>query len=176
VNRLATATVDPIRRSTGAAADAGNGRETANGGEKRPDVKGYTVPSEVLQLQVKVTDENDQGEEKTVPPGGFEPPTTRLGNGWPPDEIACDSREIAIADPTPSSNASSSPANPVAFTPKADLARIVELWPVLPPAIRAAVLVLVNTSAPSSTTTRVNSDADDRDRLPPGYERGEKTR
>jgi len=52
-----------------------------------------------------------------------------------------------------------------------DLARVVELWPVLPPAIRAAVLALVNTSAPTNGNT---TPEDDRDQLPPGYERSGK--
>jgi hypothetical protein len=46
---------------------------------------------------------------------------------------------------------------------------VVELWPVLPPAIRAAILVLANTSTPTLAIGTAN--ADDRDRLPPGYER-----
>jgi len=45
---------------------------------------------------------------------------------------------------------------------------VVELWPVLPPAIRAAVLALVNTTAPAPATTAASTD--ERDRLPPGYE------
>ena len=51
-----------------------------------------------------------------------------------------------------------------------DLARVVELWPVLPPAIRAAILTLANTTAPTIPNGPPAAD-EHLDRLPPGYER-----
>jgi hypothetical protein len=48
-----------------------------------------------------------------------------------------------------------------------DLARVVELWPVLPPAIRAAVLTLVNAPAPPAPKAPPTNEAD-LDSLPPG--------
>jgi len=46
---------------------------------------------------------------------------------------------------------------------------VVELWPLLPPAIRAAILTLANTTATSAPPAGTVAE-DDRDRLPTGYE------
>jgi len=92
----------------------------------------------------------------------------------PPDIDAnpYDSQGIPHVPPGGSSTGSSNTATATAFTPNADLARLVELWPSLPPAIRAVIVTLANTSAPAPTTPP-QSEQDDR--LPPGYERSGKT-
>jgi hypothetical protein len=90
----------------------------------------------------------------------------------PADEKPNESPANPAISTAASTTVSTNPAVPgFAFhTTYADLARVVELWPVLPPAIRAAILTLANTTAPSPPPG-VSAGTDDRDRLPPGYER-----
>jgi hypothetical protein len=45
---------------------------------------------------------------------------------------------------------------------------VVELWPFLPPTIRAAIIALASASAPVNPPP---TEEPDLDRLPPGYER-----
>ena len=103
---------------------------------------------------------------------GFEPtvgtgPTPVFKTG-PIAANALQTQGISHVSPAGSSTGSSNPAHPaIAF--HADLARVVELWPLLPPAIRAAILTLANTTAPSASPAATAED--DRDRLPPGYEK-----
>ena len=94
-------------------------------------------------------------------------PHAALAKPCAADENALVYKENAPSTPSVSSTVSSSPA---AYTPNADLAHVVELWPVLPPAIRAAILTLANTTAPSAPPA--STIADERlDLLPPGYEK-----
>lgn len=94
----------------------------------------------------------------------------RLRFSRPGDDAAnsSESQHNPHIDSDGSSTGSSNPANATAYTPNGELARVVELWPNLPPAIRAAILTLVNTSAPAPTKPEQDRDED---RLPPGYER-----
>ena len=101
---------------------------------------------------------------------GFEPlvrsyPRAALAKPRAADECPKDSKGIST-DTAPVGI--SVGINSVAFTPNAELARVVELWPVLPPAIRAAVIALVNAGTPADGKPTAEPDLD---RLPPGYER-----
>lgn len=99
---------------------------------------------------------------------GFEP-TVRTGpppvfktGGDGPEPLHF--QAITLSNPAGSSTGSSNPGSPTFHT---DLARVVELWPSLPQAIRTAVLALVNASAPVER----RGERMDSDQLPPGYER-----
>ena len=101
---------------------------------------------------------------------GFEPlvrfyPYAALAKSRAADENPLNLLGNAHVDSPVSSSVSSNPA----IAPYTDLARVVELWPLLPPAIRAAILTLANTTATSAPPAGTVSK-DDRDRLPPGYE------
>jgi len=61
-----------------------------------------------------------------------------------------------------SSSVSSNPAVSLAT----DLARVIELWPLMLPAIRSAILTLANTTAPCAPPA--GTDDEQIERLPPG--------
>ena len=92
-------------------------------------------------------------------------PHAALAKRCAADESSKDSKAIPT-DTTPVGTTVG--IKPSAFTSNGELARIVELWPVLPPAIRAAVIALVSAGAPAASKPTGEPDLD---RLPPGYER-----
>ncbi len=103
---------------------------------------------------------------------GFEPtagtgPTPVFKTGATSSETL-DLQALSHFDSLPHSTGAAGVSNPA--TTYVDLARVVELWPVLPPAIRAAILTLANTTAPTIPNGPPAAD-EHLDRLPPGYER-----
>jgi hypothetical protein len=93
-------------------------------------------------------------------------PHAALAKSCAADENALLCKEKTLAAPAVSSTVSSNSTAPTTY---ADLARVVELWPVLPPAIRAAIVTLANTTAPSAP---LGTTAEEQlDKLPPGYEK-----
>ena len=99
---------------------------------------------------------------------GFEP---TVGTGpTPVFKTEGDERNALVSQgnsPVGTAGSRTGSRNLAAPTLHVDLARVVELWPVLPPAIRAAVLVLANTSDPATPQQEQEQDG----RLPPGYEK-----
>ena len=95
---------------------------------------------------------------------GTELPARRFSKAHPDSAFPYDSQGIPHILPEGSSTGSSNPAD-TTLALHSDLARVVERWPHLPPAIRAAIVTLVNTSA----TTPAKPEQDDgegRDILP----------
>ncbi len=77
VNALPTGTLQVANQ----VATSDGGREgSETDGETSSSERGYTVPAELIAGQGLRAVEDDRDELKEVPPGGFEPPTTRLGN------------------------------------------------------------------------------------------------
>ena len=155
-------------RSNTGAADGGNRREQT-GVNENLDPQRPNPPTVVKPLAVKGFDDGRGA--LTSGEGGIRTLVTVAGKSVfetdPPVTESLRFPGIPHAYPVGSSTGSSSPA---AHILNADLARVVELWPVLPPAIRAAILTLANTTAPSAPP--VGTTAEERlDRLPPGYEK-----
>jgi len=119
-------------------------------------------------LGVKAVEKNREGSETGEENTPDRSRTCNLRFRSPPDSDveAYDSQGSA---PTVPPRAAPAQQSSVALL-RTDLACVVELWPAIPPTIRAVILTLANASAPADPKAGPVAE-EHLDQLPPGYER-----